>query len=234
MKLFGKLKSSLHRFATGYYNLLLIILTAVIVLRPEVEDRHYIIAWKLLFVCMLLAAVFNAHSHRIVKWITAGLLIPILILGRITLSVEIPAIFIGNIVCTVLFIAITAGAILYDVVFRTRVTLETLKGAICAYLLLAIGFAYVYYLLEYLNPSSFLFTPGEFITVSHSAYLSKMIYFSFMTVLSIGFGDIMAIHNLGQTIVIIEGIIGEFYLAILVARLVAAYTLYGSKASNTK
>ena len=56
-----------------------------------------------------------------------------------------------------------------------------------------------------------------------------MLYFSFITLLTIGYGDIVAIKDVGQTATVIEGIIGQFYVAILVARLVAVYSFYSDK-----
>jgi len=222
-------KNAVHKFATGYYNSLLIFLTALIVLRPTTANAHYIIAWKLLFVITLMSAVFSAKSSRTVKWITAALLVPIIIIGRISVSVDSLVLLVSNSIFTVLFISITAIAILYDVILGTRVTLETFKGAVSAFLMCGLAFAYIFYLIEILSPGSFFFAPGELLNSSHPAYLSKMIYFSFMALLAIGYGDILPLHDFAQTVVIIEGTLGQFYVAILISRLVSVYTFSGDR-----
>jgi hypothetical protein len=52
-----------------------------------------------------------------------------------------------------------------------------------------------------------------------------MLYFSFVTLLTIGYGDIIPVNDIAQTAVVFEGMIGQFYVAILVARLVSLYSL---------
>ncbi len=54
-------------------------------------------------------------------------------------------------------------------------------------------------------------------------------YFSFVTLLTIGYGDITPLQAISQTFVILEGIIGQFYIAILVARIVSVYSLMQDK-----
>ncbi len=56
-----------------------------------------------------------------------------------------------------------------------------------------------------------------------------MLYFSFVTLLTIGYGDITAVKDTAQTAVIMEGIIGQFYIAILVARIVSIYSFFSDK-----
>ncbi len=56
-----------------------------------------------------------------------------------------------------------------------------------------------------------------------------MLYLSFITLLTIGFGDIVPIRDMGQTAVVLEGIIGQFYIAILVSRLVGIYSFNSNK-----
>lgn len=232
MKLFSfrKVEKAVANFAKGYYNLLLIFLTLLFIVRPYAKDYTYLSVWKVILVGTLFTSIFNANSHRIVKWITSILMIPLLILGWRSLHREWDFYFIGSVVCTILFISITAGAILYDVVIRARVTLETLRGVICAYFMLAFGFAYAYYLIIFLNPDAFSFHPGEIVpNEPRTMYLAELIYFSFVTLLTIGYGDIVAVSDMAQTAAVLEGIIGQFYVAILVARLVSVYTFYGDR-----
>ena len=56
-----------------------------------------------------------------------------------------------------------------------------------------------------------------------------MMYFSFVTLITIGFGDITPLKDISQTVVILEGIVGQFYVAILVARIVSVYAFYADK-----
>ncbi|HEY4255275.1 MAG TPA: potassium channel family protein, partial [Chlamydiales bacterium] len=94
---------------------------------------------------------------------------------------------------------------------------------------IAFLFAYVYYLIEFLVPETFHLANSSLSVFSYALYISQMLYFSFVTLLTIGYGDIVAAKGAGQTAAVLEGIIGQFYVAILVARLVSVYTFYGDK-----
>jgi len=118
---------------------------------------------------------------------------------------------------------------LYDVIRRARVTLETLRGVVCAYFMIAFVFAYIYCLLEYLIPGSFHLLVKDTNFVTYSRNLSQLMYFSFITLLTIGFGDITATLDISQTAVVLEGIIGQFYIAILVAKIVSVYSISSDK-----
>ncbi|MBS0626912.1 MAG: two pore domain potassium channel family protein, partial [Verrucomicrobia bacterium] len=135
-----------------------------------------------------------------------------------------PVIFIINTILNILFTLLATGTIIRDVFDRSKVTIQTLKGIVCAYFLVALAFAYIFWLIEYFIPNSSFISPTHQEFYYYTQYLSEMIYFSFVTLLTIGYGDIVAIKNLGQTAVILEGLIGQFYIAILVARLVSAYS----------
>ena len=100
--------------------------------------------------------------------------------------------------------------------------------------MIAFVFAYTYYLIEYLIPGSFHLLHRDVSFLTYSRNLAELMYFSFVTLLSIGFGDITPIGDIAQTFVIIEGIIGQFYIAILVARIVSVYALFDDKDLLTK
>jgi hypothetical protein len=224
-----KVRHTLYKLVSGYYNLLLLFLTTLFIFRPYEADDLYLACWKLLLTATLLTAIFNSKHHKVTKWITSILAIPTVILCWINLEHNMGWIFVSNAVCTILFMAITTGSILYDVVLKARVTVETLRGVICAYFMVAFLFAYLYYLVEYLVPGTFHFPNGVIPLFSYALYISEMLYFSFVTLLTIGYGDIVALKGAGQTVSVLEGIIGQFYVAILVARLVSVYTFYGDK-----
>ncbi len=218
-----------RHFCRGYYNLLLVFTILLFIFRPYGRHDFYIAIWTLCLAGTILASIFNCHHKRVVKWTAAVLAIPTVVLSWINLISPSEPVFVANTICTIFFMIICVGSILYDVVLRAHVTLETLRGVICAYFLVAFSFAYFYYLIEYLNPGTFHFAEGEVSLFSYTHYISEMLYFSFVTLLTIGYGDIVAIKDVGQTATVIEGIIGQFYVAILVARLVSVYSFYSDK-----
>ena len=93
---------------------------------------------------------------------------------------------------------------------------EHLYAALSAYLLAGIFFGLFYWVLEQLHPGTFALT-GDF---------SRMgaIYFSFVTLATLGYGDIAPRTDVARGFAIVEGVGGQLFLAVLVARLVSLYS----------
>ncbi len=229
VKMIRQIKHCFHRLNAGYYNFLLLFLIILFALRPYEQGAVYIAIWKSIFACTFFTAIFNVKHHHYVKLLAVILAIPTLFFSWIELYHASPWFFFGNVLFTIVFLGICTTSILFDVILHARVTMETLRGVVCAYFMIAFLFAYIYYFIEYIVPGSFHLIQRDVSFATYSRNLSQMMYFSFVTLLTIGFGDITPILNFGQTAVVIEGIIGQFYIAILVARIVAVYSLPAEK-----
>lgn len=223
------MKQWLHRLFTGNYNILLILLFLLFVFRPYTQEPIYTGIWKSFLTLAVILAIFNCSPKLSTKVVISVLAIPVILLSWVNLIDQTSVSFILVALFTVIFMIICAALIIYDVLLRARVTLETLRGVVCAYFLVAFIFAYIYLLLEYLHPGTFQLNGQIPPLFPHERYFSQMLYFSFVTLLTVGFGDIVALQEWGQTAVVAEGIIGQFYVAILVARIVAVYSLYTGK-----
>lgn len=217
------------RFFTGNYNLLLMFLVMIFTFRPYNPSLLYFGIWKIFLTATLMSAIFNCEHTKWVKTTISFLAIPSLILTWLDLFIDSDMIVISFAFFTILFIFVCTTSILYDVVLRARVTLETLRGVICAYFLVAFMFSYIYFLIEYVAPGSFTINSKIIPAFPHPYYLAQMLYLSFITLLTIGFGDIVPVKDMGQTAVVLEGIVGQFYIAILVSRLVAVYSFNSNK-----
>ena len=97
-----------------------------------------------------------------------------------------------------------------------RVTAETILGATCAYILFGLLFAFVYLALGELRDAPFFAQPGP-----HEA--SEYIYFSFVALTTLGFGDLSPAVGLPQALTVIEALLGSVFLVTLVARLVTLW-----------
>lgn len=119
------------------------------------------------------------------------------------------------------FYAFATVAIFFEVIKTRRVTSDTLYGAICVYLLVGMTFGSLYDLIETLHPGSFqinVHTAGP-----AEIRWRTLIFFSFMTLTTIGLGDVTPVTTQAQSLVSIEGVIGVLYVAVLVARIVGVY-----------
>jgi len=221
----GILSSRWLKFFRGHYNILLICLFVLFIFRPYDRTSVYLGIWKLFLTGTILSAIFNCNHSRSVKIMQTSLAIPTVLLCWWDLWLHQNWSLITTSFLSICFTFLATTSIIYDILTKPRVTFETLKGVICAYFLVAIGFAYLFWFIEWCIPGTFAINDAPIALFSYSEYLSEMFYFSFTTLLTIGFGDVVAVQDIGQTAVIVEGIFGQFYMAILVARLVSSYTL---------
>jgi hypothetical protein len=97
---------------------------------------------------------------------------------------------------------------------------ERLSAALSAYLLAGHCFGIAYFEVEQLRPGSFAI--GGTATQPAQLDLQTAIYFSFVTLATLGYGDISPLRPTARGIAISEAILGQLYLAVLVARLVGA------------
>lgn len=121
---------------------------------------------------------------------------------------------------TFLAFLVLSTALAVRQVFASRlIELNNIVGAICVYLLLALTWALVYTLLNALVPESF---SGDIEGSVHDQLLD-FIYFSLVTLTSLGYGDITPVGATARALATLEVLVGQFYIAIMVAGLVAAY-----------
>jgi len=113
---------------------------------------------------------------------------------------------------------VTLGYLLRYVFRREVMTTDKLFGAAAAYLLSGVLWAYIYALIDYLCPHSFLVS-GAVVKLS----TPEVLYFSFTVLTSTGFGDIIPLTPPARAACILEQAAGALFVAILIARLVGVY-----------
>lgn len=221
-KKISKIKQALKHFLVGDFKQLLIFLVLLFILRPREIWLNYIIIWHLFFTGVLLAAIFNCNHGKSVKIMAISLGIPILIINWSSLFYPVEWLFISALVGSLIFLIFSIFSLLYRVLLG-QVTSDILRGTICVYFMIGFAFSLTYVILELLYPSSFrgLDVMKSFLT--HGHYHSEMAYFSFITLLAVGYGDITPVSSPAQMLAVSEAMIGEFYLALLVARIVTVY-----------
>ena len=108
--------------------------------------------------------------------------------------------------------------------FRSGViNFHRIQGAVAAYLLLGVLWAHAYALLASLRPDAF--SGARIAGEGPRGFL----YFSFVTLTTVGYGDILPLHPVARSLAMLEAVIGSLYLAILVARLVSLSVPAGSE-----
>jgi voltage-gated potassium channel len=228
-KFFKKCSASCVSLFSGYFTQLLISLILLFIFRPYDRGHIYRAIWEIFFVFVFVSAIFNCDHSKRIKMISSCMAAPALIVQWVNLAYQSQTLTLLFLIFTIIFVFITTTSIIKKVVINARVRMETLRGVVCAYFMVAFGFAFTYLLISFLVPGSFNFQNLVPATMTDSHLLSEMMYFSFVTLLTIGYGDITAVQDVAQTLAILEGIIGQFYIAILVSRLVAVYSFFEHK-----
>jgi voltage-gated potassium channel Kch len=124
----------------------------------------------------------------------------------------------GRKVTSALF-CLLLSAVVFERIFRAgRVTVHRISGAVAAYLLIGLVFAFIYDAIELVAPGSFGFATPELRNVDAE---NPMAYFSFTTLTTVGYGDVTPQSSLARSLANLEALIGQLFPTILIARLVA-------------
>jgi hypothetical protein len=115
-------------------------------------------------------------------------------------------------------VLILTALVLSQVFRRGRITLHRVQGAVAAYLLLGLAFSLAYELAVTLSPVAIRF-PDE--ADVGFVLIPRLLYFSFVTLTTVGYGDIVPVHPTVRSLAITEALIGQLYPAILIGRLVS-------------
>jgi Ion channel len=124
----------------------------------------------------------------------------------------------------VIFFALTACLLLADVLRKGAVTAHKIYGALCVYLIIGLTWGFMFLTLEGFQPGSFLFGQARMSGVEKDP--ATLVYFSFVTLSTVGYGDVTPLSPPARSFAFMEAIIGQIYLAVLVARLVGLHIAY--------
>lgn len=117
-------------------------------------------------------------------------------------------------------VVVSCVAILADVVRAERVTPQKITGALSVYLLLGYAWGIVFTILETVQPGSFNLVLGDAAAGSRGETFGHLLYYSFITLSTLGYGDITPLSEGARSLAALEAVTGQIYLAVLVARLV--------------
>lgn len=199
---------------------LLLAITAMFVLFPFVERlRSAALIESILLTVVLISAVLAVAGEKRVLIVALILALPTLLARWIhdfrpdLLSPEI--FLVGGIALVVLVIA----SLLRFVMTASSVTTEVLSAGISAYLLLGVAWTFGYWLVAEIIPDAFAFNASIKGEMSIKGF--DGLYFSFITLTTVGYGDISPVSKVARMLAAMEAITGPLYLAVLIARLVA-------------
>lgn len=152
----------------------------------------------------------------ITGWILGGLTFALTVMAHAT---DILLLQYLALAAVLIFFLLSCGLAVYDVLFGGAIDINRLIGAACIYLLSGSLWGIVYFLLSAIFPASFAGVGGETL----SEQLNQFIYHSFVTLTTLGYGDITPVAPVARTLCYLEAALGQMYLTVLVAALVGIH-----------
>ena len=137
-------------------------------------------------------------------------------------SIEGNVLYMASRLCTVVVLGACVVLTIRHVLRETEVTVDSIFAAIVAYVFAALAFAAAYSALYVIAPASFHF-PEAVTTTENAAVDLQTTYFSFVTIATLGYGDITPHLPFSQMLVVCEAMFGQFYVAVVLAWLVSMY-----------
>jgi hypothetical protein len=204
--------------ALDSYASLLALLIANFFLLELVHDRRWgAIGSTLLAAAALVVAISDPEAGHAVTRRQTILIAACVLLAPIVLFVDSASVVgLVYLLPVALLVTATFPVTLSRVLHHRRITLETVLGALCSYVLLGLLFAFVDLAVNEFISASFFVQPGE-----HSQ--SEYVYFSFVALTTLGFGDLSPAVGLPQALTVLEALVGQIFLVTLVARLVTLW-----------
>jgi len=206
---------------------LLLALLALLVLYPTVQSgRGAAVFVQLLHAGTLLGGVYAVSDTRRHIYTALLIAIPQVIVAVIAHAIEpghpartsATALELGLLI--VFYVYAISQVLAYTMRGR-RVTGDKISGVISGYLMLGLAWAFLYSLIEILAPGSMSFSTGTAPDDPHR--MLDLIYFSFATITTLGYGDITPLTDRARSLALLEAVTGVLYIAVMVSSLVSAY-----------
>lgn len=222
----GSDANSTHKFKIPRHSFLalLICLLALLIAPAYALQGERAILWMVIYSCILLASLYLVVRQKKEFVIGVFLIIPALVsawLENITNTSDYLVLNSFLSAAFLIYISFNIGRFLFE---TEKVTLEMIYASMCLYLMIGLIWTYIYVSIEVNNSGSFsglLENPA--VEASSQFLRSQFSYYSYVTLSTLGYGDISPLTKIARAWATFEAIIGQFYLAIVIARLVGLH-----------
>ncbi|MEM1155013.1 MAG: ion channel [Pseudomonadota bacterium] len=203
------------------------LLFAVLLIPPFFENTVWIAKiWRALFTLVLMWALYAASNNRRLLLFAVLLLIPTLATTWMADTAELRVVAYIDNFTNIAYFGLVSALLGKHVLRSRRITVEVIFAAMCLYMILAILWAAIFSNIELFYANAFLFQ-GDFAeqaNISPEDLLMHLTYYSFVTLSTLGYGDIIPANLVARNWAAMEAMAGQFFIAIVIARLVSIYT----------
>lgn len=210
---------------------LLVSLVALFVLYPVMVELDKVRFFRFAFLLLMMLAVYSLGGTRRHFWIALALAAPAALAQLIAYAAPDGVFPLVAILLGLVFLVYTTARVFASVFRSGRVTTDKIAGAISIYLLLGLVFALCFGIVAKIDPGALRASEALDITLESSEAGAEytFIYYSFVTLTTLGYGDVTPMNHWSQTIAWLEAVVGQLFLAILVARLVGLHIVHSAQ-----
>ncbi len=169
-------------------------------------------------VISLTTSLWSIRSNKMIFKTSIGFIVGVIVLTFLGFLLEKKGLDLIHMFFMLCFFIMALWLAGQQVIFSGKVTPNSIVGSICIYLLLGIIWAIFYLMLLEISPESFS-------GIKNTLWLERfpqIVYFSFITLTTLGYGDLLPISPIAKFLAYMEAIVGVFYMAIFVSSLVGA------------
>ena len=194
-------------------------LTLTTIILPAVKLSQFgRLAVSLMFALTLIFGAYTTIRHRTVIYVVMALTVSTFVVGAIAQIHSSRALASLDMALKLACLSALLSVTLEGTLRPGKVTVYRVVGGIAGYLLIGLVWTYAYQLLEDRIPGAIHCGAGDAAAISRQQ--SDFIYFSFVTLTTVGYGDVQPVHPAARSLAVAEALVGQLYLAILIGSLV--------------
>ncbi len=195
-----------------------------------VFGRMGLAIWTLSFWAVLYMALHSMKCSKRILMVARLLMVLVVVISLAGVATLEKWVQMGFAVVSMAFLALTTFEILKDVLSGTTVDLNRIWGAVCVYIMIGLFWALAFVIIQLQVPNAILGMTGP---DHRSVVLADMLHFSFVTLTTLGYGDLFPRIHVARFLASAEAISGQLYLTILVARLVGLHIVSARAVDRT-
>jgi hypothetical protein len=209
---------------------LLLSLVILFVISPILADLNFITMFMEIFMTLVMILALGASQDSKRQITTALILaVPAVAFGWLAQFFPWQSLKTLNAAFDLVFLVFIFVNLMRIILTSKQVTTHVIYGAMCAYLMLGLAYSELYMFMIIINPASFTFSNGNYVSVETFRHIVDVFYFSFVSLTTLGYGDIIPTTSISRMLSSLEALTGQLFIAIIIARLVAMHTSHKSR-----
>lgn len=207
--------------------LLVLLFISIFLITPlhHAGELHAFLVSEIIFSLILITGVMSVAKYRFITFLAIIFAMTSFLVRWMRILLPFEQLVLLDNLMSMLFMGVLALVVLIQVFREGPVTMHRIMGAVVVYLLLGLMWAYAYDVVELLRPPAFMIE-GSPLSMNKELPPPKLLYFSFSTLTTVGYGDITAANPIARSLATLEALIGQLFPVILIARLVSLELYY--------